>query len=312
MRRYQHLPNFYDYLHTMETLILKGDGYGLEIAPEAVQLKQSLIEHSTLIVEVSDNTAAEAARMQVKKLADMRNVVEKSRKAIKEPVLAVGRKIDDMASQFVAEISTHEKRISGLIGEHSTRVELLRVAAERERAKIEAERIRAEQEANRKREEEERERLKAAAEAEAAKKQAEEAAQAAAKQAAGDDDEDIDAQLALAAAYDAENAARRLAEERAAEAMRAETNRQAEIQRMADAQRHAAMIAETAKTSGVRYEPEFEVTDIHALYRHHADLVELTPKRREILSRIKSLMVGDGLPSIPGLYITKKAVVSTR
>lgn len=295
----------------MNTLILKGDGYGLEIAPEAVLLKTTLIRHAGLIVEVNDHAASDAARSQVKKLAEMRNLVEKSRNVIKKPVLAVGKRIDEMAAGFVVEITTQEKRITGLIGKYADEVEQARLAAQREQARIESERLKAEQEAARKRAAEEQAALKAAADAEAARIQAEAAAKAAAAPQ-DEDEENIEEQIRLAAALDAVNAAAAQVAAQAAAAQQAEQDRANEAARLAHEAAQAAMLANTARTSGVKYEPEYEVTDIHALYRHHADLVELTPKRREILNRIKSLMVGDELPTIPGLSITKKAVVSTR
>lgn len=296
----------------MNTLILKGDGYGLEIAPEAVEQKATLIQHAELIVEVNDHAASDAARSQVKKLAEMRILVEKSRNEIKKPVLAVGKRIDEMAAGFVVEITTQEKRITGLIGKYADEVEQVRLAAQREQARIESERLRAEQEAARKRAAEEQAALKAAADAEAARIQAEAAAKAAASAPQDEDEENIEEQIRLAAALDAANAAAAQVAAQAAAAQQAEQNRLHEAAMLAHEAAQASMLANTARTSGVKYEPDYEVTDIHALYRHHADLVELTPKRREILNRIKSLMVGTDLPTIPGLNITKKAVVSTR
>jgi hypothetical protein len=270
-------------------LILAGDGYSLEVSPDAEAQKAELIRHSALIVEVNDNTAAEAARNQVKKLAEMRVLVEKSRKAVKEPVLKIGKDIDAKAAAFVGQIELEEKRVSGLIGAHAQRVEAERQALLRKQQEEERQRIAAEQEAARKAAE-------AAAAAEAARKAAEDA------QFADDATEDTEA-AAKAAVIAAEAEKVRIAAE------------QAEAARKAEEARAAAFAAPIeAPVSGVKFEPDFELVDIHALYAAVPELVKLEVKRADTLARIKSYMEAHGgdLPTVPGLSITKKPVVSKR
>lgn len=272
-----------------ETLILTGEGYGLSIAPEAETLKATLIKHSALIVAVNDPAAADAARTQIGKLADMRILVEKSRKTVKEPVLAVGRDIDAKAAEFVEAIKSEESRVSQLIGEYAAKVE-----AERQRVMREIEAKR--QEEARVAMEAEAARIKAEREAEAARIAAENAMFAASTPA-----EDALAETAAMKARQAAEQAAEAARQRAAAACDAEMARQAQP---------AAMVPE--KVAGAKFVTDYEITDIHALYRHDARLVALTERRSLILSTIDSLTVGDALPEIPGLRVFKKAVVSGR
>jgi hypothetical protein len=138
-----------DTTDTTTALILAGDGYQLTIAPEAIARKAEIISAAAAITSVSDNDSSADAQVHSRRLAEMRIEVEKSRKAIKEPVNRIGKLIDQAAKDFTVEIEAEEKRITRLIGDHA--VEVTRLKAEKERA----ERI-AFEEARRAREEAER------------------------------------------------------------------------------------------------------------------------------------------------------------
>jgi fused signal recognition particle receptor len=282
-------------------LILAGNGYQLEVSPDAETQKAELLKHSALIVEVRDNTAADAARHQVKLLAGMRNLVEKSRKAVKEPVLKIGKDIDAKAAGFVAEITAEESRLSKLIGDHAAEVERQRQEAIRQRQEEERARLAAEAEAKRKAEEAERAAAAAAAEAERARKAAE---------AAMWEDDDAEAEKAKQEAEKAAAAAE--AERQRLAAEKAEQDRMAV--EAAEKARQSQLIAATAATAGVKFDLDFEVEDIGVLYAKHPQLVTLTPKRAEILSMLKMLAPSspDGVPTLAGLKVIKKAKVSTR
>lgn len=262
-----------------ETLILAGEGYELSIAPEAETEKATLLEHSTLIVEVNDPTAAEAAKNQIKKLAAMRNLVEKSRKTVKEPVLQVGRDIDAKAKGFLAELRVEEKRITGLVGDYAVEVERARREElrkmEEQRRKEEFER-RAAEEA----------RLKAEREAAEAKRKAEQALWE------GDD----------SATKEAEEKARIAAEE----ASRAAAEEQ---ERAEQATVHTPIAAPVA---GVKMEYDFEVSDIDELYRFNPSLVRMEANRSEVLAAIKRAAADGAEPVVPGIRIFEKAKVGTR
>jgi hypothetical protein len=113
-------------------LILAGNGYELSIAPDANEKKTELLATSTRVKVVTDNDQSADAQVVVRQLAAMRNLVEKSRKAVKEPVIEVGKKIDGMAKDFLKDIETEENRIRGLIGNHAAEVAKARAEKEAE------------------------------------------------------------------------------------------------------------------------------------------------------------------------------------
>ena len=259
-----------------QTLILAGEGYNLTIAPKAEAQKAELLKHAALIVEVGDNAASSAAMIQIKSLASMRRLVEGSRKAVKEPVLQIGKDIDEKAKNFVAAIEAEEKRLADLVAKYAQAVE-----AERQR-------ILREQEAQRR----EQERIQR--EAEAARLKAEQEAEAARQKAAQAEWEEDPAVVAAAEAE-----AKRKADEAAA------------AQQAVEAAKPAPVFDLVPQApSGVKMEWDFEVTDLHALYQHNAALVKMEPKRAEILANIKLIAIGDDA-KIPGLRIFKKPAVRT-
>lgn len=270
------------------TLILSGSGYELAVAPEAEALKQDLITASAAITAVINPDDNATAREQVKKLAALRNLCEKSRNQVKSPVLKIGKDIDQKAKDFVLEIETEEKRLSKLMGDYAAEVERERVKVMRE---IEA-----------KRQAEE----KAAREAEAARIKAEQEAEAARIAAEKAEWESTTPEEEAAAA-----AALKLAEEIKANGIAAaEAARLAEEARKAEETKVVAFIPE--KAAGVKFTADFEVTDIDAIYRYSPTLVTMEAKRKDILDLIKALGADEDNQIIPGIKITKKAVISTR
>ena len=270
-------------MNDTNTLILSGSGYELAVAPEAEALKQDLITASAAITEVINPDGNAVAREQVKKLAALRNLCEKSRNTVKAPVLKIGKDIDQKAKDFVLEIDAEEKRLSKLMGDYAAEVERERVKVMRE---IEA-----------KRQVEE----KAAREAEAARAKAEQEAEAARIAAEKAEWESTTPEEEAAAA-----AALKLAEKIKADGIAA-----AEAARQAEAERKVvAFIPE--KAAGVKFATDFEVTDLDAIYRYSPALVTMEAKRKDILELIKALGADEDNQIIPGIKITKKAVVSTR
>jgi hypothetical protein len=117
-----------------EALILAGDGYQLTIAPEAFALRERALTKAANIVAVTSHDESYEAGHRVKEIAALRNLVERSRKAVKEPVLEVGRRIDQAAKDFLADLNAEEGRIKQLIEGHAYRLaEERRIAEEAER-----------------------------------------------------------------------------------------------------------------------------------------------------------------------------------
>jgi hypothetical protein len=278
-----------------EALILSGEGYNLEVAPDIIAQKATLIEHSALIVSVNDQSSSDAAGDQIKKLAAMRNMVEKSRNTVKAPVLAVGKRIDELAKEFQASITEEENRLKRLQGDYATAV-----LAERNR-------ILREQEAQRQAEEKARREAEAAeaARVEAARLEAArvEAARVAAEQAAWEatsSEEEEEAQRKA-------DEAKRMADEAAAaekERLRIAAEEQAKAYSIAST---PTFIPEAVK--GVKMVADYEVENLDQLYRHNAGLVTLTERRKEILDAIARQTIGETLPTIPGLRVFLKPQV---
>lgn len=257
-------------------LILSGNGYSLIIAESAEAKKSELLKHSGLILEVNDPVSSEAAGNQIKKLAAMRNLTERSRTEVKAPVLAVGKRIDTLAADFQTELSAEESRLKRLQGDYAVRVERerQRVLAEMEAARQETARIERAAEAKR---------VGEAAAAEKARMEAEEAA------------------------WNATTPEEEAAAEEAAKIAEA-----VEAKRVADAAAEAARIAALPVAApvfvpeapkGVKMVVNYRLTDIDALYRHNVGLVTLTERRKEILAAIAGQTIGETLPTIPGLEI---------
>lgn len=288
---------------TKETLILSGQGYGLSIAPAAETLKKELIASAEKIVSVTDTQSAESAREQLKLLAKMRIAVEASRVAVKEPVLTVGKTIDTMAKEFSDDIIAHEQRLSGLISSHAEEVERQRVAAEKERQRLAREAEDARLAAERQREEQETKARLAAEASEKARKEAEDALWN-----AETPEQKLEADRKAAEAEQA----KRDAEQRQREAQELEAARRQEATTTNNSLLSAGMMASAPAPAGVSWVYDYEVTDVHELYKHSPLLVDVTPRRSAILDTIKELAKHDGAPAIAGLKITKKPRVSGR
>ena len=116
-------------------IILSGDGYSLTIDPMAHVRKQTMLSASAAIEKVTTNDESGDARVHLARLSAMRIEVDKCRKEIKEPVLRVGKLIDQAAKDFLSEIELEECRIKCLIGDHATEVARLKAIAEAEERK---------------------------------------------------------------------------------------------------------------------------------------------------------------------------------
>ena len=123
-------------------LILSGEGYSLTITPQAEEQKRDLLVASAHVCSVTNNDESADAAYHMRSLAQMRILVDKSRKEIKEPVIRIGKLIDATAKNFLLEIEDEEARIRTLIGDHANEVaRLAAIKAEEERIAFEAARV---------------------------------------------------------------------------------------------------------------------------------------------------------------------------
>lgn len=267
-----------------ETLILSGAGYNLSIAPEAEAQKAELLGNAAKIQAVDSALSSDAAGAQIKLLAAMRNLVEKSRTTVKAPVIKVGKDIDAKAMEFVSAIKDEEDRLKLLQSDYA-----LVVMEERNRMLAE---VRAKEAAE----------AKARHEAEMEAKRQAEAAEKARR--------DAEAVEWDAVTPEEEAEAKRKAAEAEAARMKAEAAAAAEAARIAALPVAPVFVPEAPK--GVKMVADFDVIDLDLLYRADCSLVKMEAKRAEILDAIKRQTVGDTLPTIPGLRVFLKPSVSTR
>jgi len=228
-------------------IILSGDGYSLTIDPNAHVRKQTVLSASSAVGKVTTNDESGDARVHLARLAAMRIEVDKCRKEIKEPVLRVGKLIDQAAKDFLAEIELEEGRIKGLIGDHANEVA----------------------------------RLKAIAEAEERR------------------------------AFEFARAAREAAEE---------SGRIADVlaHKSAVAAKLAASdeVASTKVAQGVRFAWDFDIENVHDVYKAEPMFVSLEVRRAAVLAWLKELAAADedvvGRAALLGIFAFKKPVVSSK
>ena len=286
-------------MSTTNALAILGDGYQIEITPEAERQKATILTAARAVVAVTDTDSCDIAQSRLRSLASVRNAVESSRKIVKAPVIDLGKKIDGIAADFVADVVAEEARLSGLVTEYAREQQRIHreaeIAAEQERQRVERERHEAEMAAQREAARIERERQaaeRAAHEAEIARLKAEAAQSEEGQRAAREAQE-----KALAAQREAE--ARAEAARRQAEADAAAAREREEAARIA-----AAAVITAPAPAGVREEIDYEVEDILAFVAKFPQLCRIEPKRAEVLAALKKSFERNGkLPEVAGLRV---------
>ena len=129
----------------------------ISIPQNVFDKKFELLGLSSAVITVGSFEDQESATQTLNLISKLLKEVEAARKAVKSPVLELGKKIDELAKNFTVELEHEKNRISRLIGNF---------VAEQERKRIEEER-RLREEAERKRREEEESQRKAQEEAKA-------------------------------------------------------------------------------------------------------------------------------------------------
>lgn len=285
-------------------LVILGDGYQLSVSPSAEEQKRSILARTAAILTVIDKPSLEAAQRELTTLGIMRNWVEKGRKAVKAPVIDLGKQIDQTAKDFLGDIITEEARLSGLateyVREEQRKAREAAEAAERERQRIAREEHERQMAEMRKQREADEARMKAEREALEAERR-ELAAERAKDEAAAE-------QARRDAAAAAERA--RLAEQEKQEAIR----REQEALEASRRQQQAVTASVAAPDlAGVSEVIDFEVVDIAAFYAKFPQLCEITVKRAEILAALKKSEAKNGkLPDVPGLRVFKNTKVRGR
>ncbi len=219
------------------------DKVTFSIAHEALARKEATLAESAKVVAVSDATSLELASKVAADLAAESNFIERSRKSVKEPLLALGRQIDDLASRHSSEVLVEIKRIKSLICSYQ------------------------EEEARKIREEQHRLAEEVRKEAEAAK------AKLAAAQTAKDQE-------------------------------RVRSEAQANIAKIVD----SAPTMQQSKGVTTREVTDYEITDIHALFRERPDLCHPpTPRHNAIIQLLDSGIVIPGIRKFRTMKATTRA-----
>ena len=218
-------------------------------------------------------------------IARLLKETEDGRKAVKAPVLDLGKRIDAAAAEFIATIEAQKARLSGMLVAYET--EQRRIAAEAERVR-QAEIARQQKEAREAQEKIDRE----ARQAEQARLAAERAAR-----------EATNAEARAKAQEEARKAAE--AQQQAA-AAKAQQEDAAKL-RQAELLRQPAAVVTRAAGASVQTPWTFEVVNIRDLLAANPDLVELSVKRSDVLALIRG-----GTREIPGLRIYQETKVNVR
>ena len=259
----------------------------VEISTDAYTRRTEVIDAAKFCPSaVTDADTQAEVTNAVRDIKRLLKEVEDGRKAVKAPVLDIGRKIDAAAAEFTATLEAEANRLTGLLTTYETQQR--RIAAEAE-AKRQAEIKRQQDEARKAQEEIERK----AREAE----QARQAAERAAREATNAE--------ARAKAQDEARKAQEAQQQAAAEKVKQE---EAAKLQQAELMRAPAPTVTRAAGASVSAPWTFEVVDIKALHAACPDLVELSVKRSDVLAVIRG-----GAREIPGLriYQDTKVVVRT-
>lgn len=301
--------------------------------PNALAVKEHALSLGALVGTVFDVDSNGMAVNAMRSIKEILSATEKTRKAVKEPVLELARKIDNAAKQYVAELETEYTRLQTASADYQTE-QLERVRLQEEARRREAERIERERIAEQMRIEEEARkaaeavRIRAEEEARAAKAEAARIAKEAAEKAAAE----------LRAAKSEQD---RLDAIKRAEAQKVEAARKAEADRLAaeqraklEAQRISEQAERDAKAAAERRQQEleampaiapatapgqsskrvwkWEVTNPFDLVRVNPGLVDIKPRAAEINAAVESLAKNGQTPKIVGLRIWEETKVEVR
>jgi hypothetical protein len=108
------------------------DNAEVVIVDDAYSLRNHALLDAGNIVAVDDVFDANAAATAQKALKHILTEIESSRKDVKAPILQIGRKIDAIAKEFLADVVTEEARIAKMLGAYQRIERDKKVAAQRE------------------------------------------------------------------------------------------------------------------------------------------------------------------------------------
>lgn len=130
-------------------LLTVSDIAGVDVAllPGAEQTKRALLQGSRIITTIEDAFDAECAADVLGNISRELKAMEDARKAVKAPVLELGKRIDALAKEWANEIEAEKTRISRVLGDYQLAERKKKEAAERAARQAEWEARRKAQEA---------------------------------------------------------------------------------------------------------------------------------------------------------------------
>jgi hypothetical protein len=90
----------------------------LGIVPEVYTRRDVAVLEARQITSIGDAFEAESAADALRAVSTIAKEIEEARKIVKDPVLALGKKIDETAKTFVADLITEKDRLQRLLGDH--------------------------------------------------------------------------------------------------------------------------------------------------------------------------------------------------
>jgi hypothetical protein len=92
------------------------DAMSLEVRSESAEVRDDALALASSITSITDPMEDAEAANALRGLNEILREVERARKAVKEPVLAISRKIDETARTFIAEVLDEKDRLEMLRG----------------------------------------------------------------------------------------------------------------------------------------------------------------------------------------------------
>lgn len=138
-------------------LVLKNFSGVPEITLDALRLKRIALCEAEPIKKVETEGEQALAVTALQSLKAISRGMESTRKAVKGPVLELGKKIDAIAADFIQEVDRHEMRLHGLVNHYQREQLRLKREADEKLAREQSEAQRLADEAKRLREQAERE-----------------------------------------------------------------------------------------------------------------------------------------------------------
>lgn len=90
----------------------------IDILPEVFTRRDVAVLEARQITSIGDAFEAECAADALRGVSTIAKEIEAARKIVKDPVLALGKKIDETAKTFVSDLLTEEARLQRLLGDH--------------------------------------------------------------------------------------------------------------------------------------------------------------------------------------------------